>query len=254
MIWTAVSSELKIGLSSRWNGESIYVMEVISYNQLEAKEGFRVQKGMNFGVKGSYSIVLMSTEKNAPYHDQMFENGTIEYEGHNAPKTGGVIPKIVDQPRHTKTGGLTENGKFEQAVFDYKTGRIDPSKIQVYRKIRPSVWVDMGLYDLVECFEKDVQIEVGGTRRVFRFWLKPVLDNNASESEMVDLAHNRMIPGDVQREVYERDGGRCTQCGSTDNLHFDHILPFSKGGSSKTARNIQLLCARHNLSKSDKFV
>lgn len=38
-------------------------MEVISYTQLEAKEGFRVQKGMNFDVKGSYSIVLMSTEK-----------------------------------------------------------------------------------------------------------------------------------------------------------------------------------------------
>ena len=112
----------------------------------------------------------------------------------------------------------------------------------------------MGFYDLVECFEKDVEIEVGGARRVFRFWLKPVLETDLNGLELVDLAHNRMIPGDVQREVYERDGGQCTQCGSTDNLHFDHILPFSKGGSSKTASNIQLLCARHNLVKSDKFV
>lgn len=229
-------------------------MKVISYNELEAKEGFRVQKGMNFGVKGSYSIVLMSTEKNAPYHDQMFDDGTIEYEGHDVPKTGGVIPKLVDQPRHTRTMGLTENGKFEQAVLDYKAGKRQPAKIQVYRKIRPSVWVDMGFYDLIESFEKDVEIEVGGTRRVFRFWLKPLLESDVGESELIDLAHNRMIPGDVQREVYERDGGKCTQCGSTDNLHFDHILPFSKGGSSKIASNIQLLCARHNLSKSDRFV
>jgi hypothetical protein len=104
-------------------------MEVISYTQLEAKEGFRVQKGMNFGVKGSYSIVLMSTEKNAPYHDQMFDDGTIEYEGHDAPKTGGVIPKLVDQPRHTRTMGLTENGKFEQAIKDFKAGKRGPAKI-----------------------------------------------------------------------------------------------------------------------------
>lgn len=228
-------------------------MEVISYNQLEAKEGFRVQKGMNFGVKGSYSIVLMSTEKNAPYHDQMFDDGTIEYEGHNAPRTGGLIPQLVDQPRHNRSMGLTENGKFERAVQDFKTGKREPAKIQVYRKIRPSVWVDMGLYDLVDAFEKQVPIEVGGTRRVFRFWLKPVIKANITDAELVDLAHDRMIPGDVQREVYERDGGRCTQCGSTDNLHFDHILPYSKGGSSKTATNIQLLCARHNLSKGNKF-
>jgi 5-methylcytosine-specific restriction endonuclease McrA len=41
--------------------------------------------------------------------------------------------------------------------------------------------------------------------------------------------------------------------GSKDNLHFDHIIPFSKGGSSLVAVNIQLLCARHNLKKRDKI-
>ena len=62
MIWMAVSSELKIGLTSRWSRESSEVMEVISYNQLEAKEGFRVQKGMNFGVR-FVPIILMSQRK-----------------------------------------------------------------------------------------------------------------------------------------------------------------------------------------------
>jgi 5-methylcytosine-specific restriction endonuclease McrA len=39
-----------------------------------------------------------------------------------------------------------------------------------------------------------------------------------------------------------------------DELHFDHILPFSKGGTSIKAENVQLLCARHNLAESDKII
>lgn len=38
------------------------------------------------------------------------------------------------------------------------------------------------------------------------------------------------------------------------NLHFDHDIPFSKGGSSLTAENVRLLCAKHNLEKSDKIL
>ncbi|HEX9998679.1 MAG TPA: HNH endonuclease signature motif containing protein [Abditibacterium sp.] len=40
------------------------------------------------------------------------------------------------------------------------------------------------------------------------------------------------------------------QCGSAENLHFDHILPFSKGGTSLSAQNIQLLCQNCNVQKS----
>jgi 5-methylcytosine-specific restriction endonuclease McrA len=54
-------------------------------------------------------------------------------------------------------------------------------------------------------------------------------------------------------EVWQRDGGRCVVCGATDELHFDHILPYSKGGTSLTAVNVQLLCARHNIAKGDRI-
>jgi 5-methylcytosine-specific restriction endonuclease McrA len=76
-------------------------------------------------------------------------------------------------------------------------------------------------------------------------------DPTAAQSrEPQDLEHNRIIPSEVKLAVWKRDDGRCVQCGSTDNLHFDHVLPFSKGGSSLLAENVQLLCARHNLQKS----
>ena len=63
-----------------------------------------------------------------------------------------------------------------------------------------------------------------------------------------------MIPSEIKLKVWERDGGRCVRCGAQDDLHLDHIIPFSKGGSSVTDQNIQLLCARHNLEKSDQII
>jgi 5-methylcytosine-specific restriction endonuclease McrA len=62
-----------------------------------------------------------------------------------------------------------------------------------------------------------------------------------------------MIPSHIKREVWKRDKGCCVLGGSKDNLHFDHIIPYSKGGSSLLEENIQLLCARHNLRKRDKI-
>lgn len=42
----------------------------------------------------------------------------------------------------------------------------------------------------------------------------------------------------------------CQCCGSSQDLEYDHITPFSCGGSSD-ASNIQLLCLKCNRSKSN---
>lgn len=60
------------------------------------------------------------------------------------------------------------------------------------------------------------------------------------------------IPRAVVDAVYKRDGGRCVYCGSTENLQLDHIIPFSKGGAT-TVENLQLLCQKCNLEKSNKI-
>jgi hypothetical protein len=60
--------------------------------------------------------------------------------------------------------------------------------------------------------------------------------------------NTRSIPQDVKIAVAARDGGRCRQCGSTADLHFDHVIPWSKGGAN-TVANIQLLCGQCNRRK-----
>jgi hypothetical protein len=75
---------------------------------------------------------------------------------------------------------------------------------------------------------------------------KIIKDKEESEKK------SRNIPKRVQREVWQRDKGRCIECGGQERLEFDHIIPFSKGGSN-TARNIQLLCENCNRKKSNNI-
>lgn len=60
------------------------------------------------------------------------------------------------------------------------------------------------------------------------------------------------ITQNVKDKVWKRDNGICVECGSNEKLEFDHIIPFSKGGSS-TYRNIQLLCESCNRKKRAKI-
>ena len=56
------------------------------------------------------------------------------------------------------------------------------------------------------------------------------------------------IARDVRLAVFERDGGKCVECGSSFDIQYDHILPFAHGGAT-TVENLQILCADCNRQK-----
>lgn len=229
--------------------------QVISYRTMCDNEKIQtLQRGMNYRLNPQYSVVLMSQRPNAPYKDQISQDGlSLIYEGHDVPKTAdSPSPKLEDQPRTTKTGKLTQNGKFDQAAKDFKQGKREPEIVRVYEKLFDGVWTDKGFFKLTD---SKYVLDSLKQRKVFRFTLEEVeVDfDNGQIHEAALKPRTRIIPSAVKQEVWARDGGKCVDCGATDELHFDHDIPYSKGGSSITVANVKLLCARHNLKKSAKI-
>ncbi|MCX8044352.1 MAG: HNH endonuclease [Desulfobacterota bacterium] len=224
--------------------------EVISCLEMCQREGVNLQKGMNYQLGRGYSVILMSGRDNAPYRDRFEDNGsTLIYEGHDVQRRKGITdPKSIDQPEFNPTGSLTENGKFHRAAQDYKNRLRRPEKVRVNEKIRPGIWSYNGVFELVDSWQ-----EFDGQRRVFKFKLIAVEESTSDNGSTSQIVRRRIIPTSVKLEVWKRDGGKCVICGATDELHYDHIIPYSKGGTSLTAESIQLLCARHNLEKRDRI-
>ena len=226
--------------------------EIISYLEMCGREGTSLQRGMTFGLRDDHSVLLMSVRPGAPYQDRLEDDGTtLIYEGHDEPRSDAVPqPKAVDQPYRTAYGTLTQNGRFFQAAQDHQDGRRPPERVRVYEKLRQGIWSYNGVFHLVDSWQED-----DGDRKVFKFKLVAVKgEEDLSRSPALHPGRRRIIPTSVKLAVWQRDGGKCVVCDATDELHFDHDLPYSKGGTSITEDNVQLMCARHNLEKGNKIV
>lgn len=78
----------------------------------------------------------------------------------------------------------------------------------------------------------------------WQLWVPPMPPPRGAPGER----SSRVIPQDVKIAVTVRDQGKCVQCGATEDLHFDHKIPWSRGGTN-TVNNIQLLCGPCNRRK-----
>ena len=225
--------------------------DVVSYLEMCQPFGVNLQRGMNYRIRNDESLILMSRRIGAPYEDRVEDGGRVViYEGHDVPRTSNTPdPKTLDQPEFQPNGKLTQNGLFSRAAQRYRDGFDAPERVRVFEKIRDGIWVYNGLFELI-----DAWTESSGHRKVFKFKLQIVEETPLFPSQRnTPVEHDRVIPTYVKLEVWKRDKGQCIKCGSRDNLHFDHVIPYSLGGSSKDAKNIQLLCSKHNLEKHDSI-
>lgn len=84
----------------------------------------------------------------------------------------------------------------------------------------------------------------------------PVFTTAEPFSETKTLRNiSRSIPQVIKFKVLRRDNNICQLCGHSvldENINFDHIVPWSKGGSSDEG-NIRILCSECNKKRSNNF-
>jgi hypothetical protein len=139
-------------------------------------------------------------------------------------------------------GGLT----LDQ--FAYATQRQLEQPVRVMSDERRQWWWfhNCFFWEDDELSESDVMALVAERER--RKQRKLERAHAALQQDTAGIPHRETIPREVRLAVWQRDGGRCRECGATFELQYDHIIPFSWGGGT-TVENLQLLCGDCNKAK-----
>ncbi|MFL5311824.1 MAG: HNH endonuclease [Myxococcales bacterium] len=110
--------------------------------------------------------------------------------------------------------------------------------------------------DVATLFEKALDVLIAEVMKE-RFAIGP--RPRKAPVESVDASSSRHIPDAVKREVFERDGARCTftdkhgrRCAETGALEFDHRDGFARTRLHQLDR-IRLLCRAHNQHAAEQM-
>jgi hypothetical protein len=57
---------------------------------------------------------------------------------------------------------------------------------------------------------------------------------------------------EARNRILDKYNHKCNNCGSTERLEIDHIIPISKGGREDEI-NMQVLCKKCNLTKGNRM-
>ncbi len=189
---------------------------------------------------------------------------TVEYNTHGNYHSSTLCRKFGSWFKVVSKAGLKETNDFhftEEAYFKnleevwIKLGR-QPKSVEMQKPIsqynagayeyRFGTW-RKALEKFIEYINKD---EIPQVKKY------PIIENEdiATKKESI-ITHKtkRDVSERLKVQVLMRDGNKCRLCGITvtgENIHFDHIKAWSKGGET-VLENLQVLCAKHNLAKGN---
>ena len=152
--------------------------------------------------------------------------------------------------------------------------RRDVSEVELFKNLE-EVWINIGRQPTVRDMKSSVSkfsshqyiSKFGAWRKALEEFVNYINTTNPTEegadeaeekvtevSETIYKHKTKRLPSErLKVQVLMRDGNKCRLCGITltgDNIHFDHVNPWSKGGET-VLENLQILCAKHNLAKGD---
>ena len=172
-----------------------------------------------------------------------------------------LINNVEDLESYLDTGVLIFNVDIDVDVEQFleeNKKQIEKRKIELQRVIEEEKLNNEKEQIRLELLQEKEQIRLellqkDRKRKLQKEVLKTLIDNGEIFNEFSSEDTRREpIPQDVMDKVWNRDKGKCVQCGNQEHLEFDHIIPFSKGGAT-TYRNLQILCKKCNIEKSNKI-
>ena len=151
----------------------------------------------------------------------------------------------------------------------------NPSEFELFKNIE-DVWIKLGRQPVsrdmrrpLSEFSPSAYINKFGTfRKALELFIEYINSDNEieetqeientpdtiQENEIIIKHKTKRLPSErLKVQVLMRDGNKCRLCGITltgNNIHFDHVIPWSKGGET-VLENLQVLCATHNLAKGN---
>ena len=138
-----------------------------------------------------------------------------------------------------KLGRQPVYGEFKRPLSKYSTGPYE-KKFGTWRKALEA-FVEFINSDKLQNSEKEETETIKNDSVII------------PEKEIIKHTTKRNISSRLKVQVLMRDGNKCKLCGITvtgENIHFDHIKPWSKGGET-VLENLQVLCAEHNIAKGN---
>ena len=155
----------------------------------------------------------------------------------------GFLDKVVSEAKYFRA-------KYNECSSELTMSQIESKNLlEKLREANTQLQYERNKEQIEKDKIKAKLLEKKKKREIEKLALQELID----EGEIFPEANKRPpIPKDVVDTVWNRDGGKCVYCGSNENLHLDHIIPFSKGGDT-SVENLQLLCQKCNLEKSNKI-
>ena len=155
--------------------------------------------------------------------------------------------------------------------------KMNPSEKELFKNIE-EVWIKLGRQPVIRDMKRPLsnfsadpyRTKFGTFRNALIAFIEYVNSNNEQEKENTETEANyteptpepefifkhktKRFPSErLKVQVLMRDGNKCSLCGIIvigDNIHFDHVKPWSKGGET-ILENLQVLCSKHNLAKGN---
>lgn len=159
---------------------------------------------------------------------------------------------LVDLFPHAHPAGdpdhLADDERFKEVVAEIDgLNKITPDVVHDYSRLLSLLDPDNRKFAKEHYFEVGCRA-TGHACPVF------FVQSGATETKE-SRAEGRSIPRQVMLKVVRRDNHVCQSCHTyvpDDQVEFDHIIPFSRGGPT-TVENIRLLCRTCNRKKSNSL-